>query len=37
VEPSPEELENLFNKGYSKVAYSVDFRMLENASSKPFE
>ena len=37
VEPSPEELENLFNKGYSNVAYSVDFRMLENASSKPFE
>ena len=37
VEPLPKELETLSSKGYNKVAYSVDFRMLEKASIKPFE
>jgi len=36
VEPEAEEIKRLAKRGYNYIAYSVDIRMIENASNQPF-
>ena len=36
VEPNPEQIPNLINKGYEMIAFSVDIRMLDISARLPF-
>ena len=37
VEPEPKSIDALSKKGFSMIAYSVDFRMLDVMARSPFK